>query len=39
MEEVRREEEVLLLDTGIEVEEVTPTSYMCCWGAFTPYRG
>ena len=39
MEEIRREEEVLVLDAGIDSEEVNPTSYICCWGAYTPYRG
>ena len=38
MEEARREEEILVLDAGIERDEVAPTGYACCWGAYSPYR-
>jgi len=39
MEEKRRDEEILVLDVGIDAEEANPTAVSgCCWGAYSPYR-
>ena len=37
MEEKWRDE-VVVLDEGLDNEEVMPTAYSCCWGAYSPFR-
>ena len=41
MEEEKREErkeEIVVLDEGIDVEDMAGPRGMCCSGAFTPFR-
>ena len=42
MEREKREEmerEIVILDAGIDMEELTGPNLICCRGAFSPIRG
>jgi hypothetical protein len=35
-EEIR--EEIVVLDQGIEIDDLIGPTGMCCWGAYAPFR-